>query len=135
MLIGSLVILLILTLCFAAGVSWWLRRRVIRLRDEFIDYVLHHVSKTVKQLPRIQQIMEYDKVLDHILSELGYRGTLSQKMQQYQKKFTIDQSTWDAHRERNKLAHEIGYAPIHRAVDYHVKALEREVERILERHS
>jgi hypothetical protein len=105
---------------------------VIRLGVEFVDQILHHITQKVRQLPKIQQIIEYDKVLDKILGELGYQGTLADKLRQYQAKNILPQAVWDAHRERNKLVHEVGYELSHRDTDRHVVALEREVMRILQ---
>ncbi len=87
----------------------------------------------VKPLSKYQQIIEYDKILDRILWELWHTGTLAQKLQQYEKRNSLRQDLWDAHRERNKLVHEVGYQPSHDELSRHVIALEREVKRILKR--
>lgn len=84
-------------------------------------------------MPKHEQVIEYDKILDRILRELGYSGTLAQKLQQYQKKNSISQEVWNAHRERNNLVHEVGYQLSQRDVDRHVVALEKAVTNILKR--
>ncbi len=84
-------------------------------------------------MPHSQQIIEYDKILDKILQELWYSGSLAQKLQQYQKKNVLPQSVWNAHRERNNIVHELNYRLPDDVLQRHVIALERQVNQILGR--
>lgn len=135
--LGSWILLLCILLLgacfFVVFAFWWIRRRLIRLGAEFVDALLDHIATRVQSMPKHEQIIEYDKILDRILRELGYSGTFAQKLQQYQKKNNIPQEVWNAHRERNNLVHEVGYQLPHKEIDRHVVALEKAVTNILKR--
>lgn len=113
----------------------WFRRRIVKLSGQFVQYILGHIATHVKNLPKTQQIIEYDKILDNVLGELGYKGTLAEKMKQYQIKHPLSQTVWDAHKDRNKLVHEIGYQIPENTINRHVHSLEKEVFRILTKHT
>ena len=60
-------------------------------------------------LPNPQmRIMEADKILDNALKELGYQGSFADKLRKAGPRFSNVQSLWDAHKLRNRLAHEMG---------------------------
>jgi hypothetical protein len=118
---------------FVVWVLWWIRRRIARLGSEFIASIKEHISMRVKKMPHSQQIIEYDKILDKILQELWYSGSLAQKLQQYQKKNALPQAVWNAHRERNNIVHELNYRLPDDVLQRHVIALERQVNQILGR--
>ena len=127
------IIIMILLIMGVVMLFLWIRRRLVRLSGDFVESIFHHIFTKVKTLPKNQQIIEYDKILDKILGELGYVGTLAQKLQLYQKSHILPQSVWRAHRERNNLVHEIDYSLPHDEVVRHVNALETEVSKILKR--
>ena len=56
-------------------------------------------------------ILEADIMLSELLDELGYRGeTMADKMRQVPKaQFNTIDLAWEAHRARNKIAHEAGF--------------------------
>jgi hypothetical protein len=58
-------------------------------------------------------ILEADIMLGELLDELGYRGeTLADRMRQVPKaNFNSIDLAWEAHRARNRVAHEANYAP------------------------
>lgn len=56
----------------------------------------------------IRRIMEADKVLDLALSELGFKGTLGEKLKKAGPRFSNINDVWRAHKLRNTLAHETG---------------------------
>jgi hypothetical protein len=57
-------------LIFTIWSIWWVRRGLFRLKDAFVIQVLSHIESKIKVLPRVQQIVEYDKILGKILEEL-----------------------------------------------------------------
>ncbi len=93
---------------------------------DYIDTKVHH-------LPLHIQIVEFDKILDKVLKELGYHGTLAVKLQKYGKRFPVPQSVWNAHRERNKFVHDLGYSLPHKQLQSHVDSLEQQVYLMLKR--
>jgi hypothetical protein len=55
-------------------------------------------------------INEADKLLDHVLKQLGYSGErMGERLQQAGPRFTDKNAVWRAHKLRNALAHEIGF--------------------------
>lgn len=52
-------------------------------------------------------IFEADKLLDHALKNRGYRGdTMGERLKGASKAFMNTNAVWDAHKLRNRLAHE-----------------------------
>jgi hypothetical protein len=55
-------------------------------------------------------INEADKLLDHVLKQLGYEGErMGERLKLAGPRFTDRNSVWRAHKLRNALAHEIGF--------------------------
>lgn len=65
----------------------------------------HHVEQL--QDP-VRKVLEADKVLDLALTELGYTGSLADKLRKAGPRFKNLQSVWEAHKLRNHLAHQTG---------------------------
>ncbi len=55
-----------------------------------------------------RRVMEGDKVLDHLLAALGYKGTLGEKLKRADRILPDKNGAWRAHKLRNRLAHEPG---------------------------
>ena len=52
-------------------------------------------------------IMEADKLLDQALKSLGYKGeTMGERMKDAKNTFRSNEAVWQAHKVRNRLAHE-----------------------------
>lgn len=52
-------------------------------------------------------VMDADKVLDKALTEMGLSGkTMGEKLKKVMGKFERPSATWEAHRLRNRLAHQ-----------------------------
>ncbi len=52
-------------------------------------------------------ILEADKLLDLLLKKKGYSGSLGEKMKRADKLFSDSNAVWNAHKLRNRLAHEL----------------------------
>lgn len=72
------------------------------IRARFFD-----LEKRVYWDPR-HTILEGDKLLDLLLSRKGYRGTLGEKLKKVNRRLQNIQDLWDAHKVRNRIAHELG---------------------------
>jgi hypothetical protein len=64
--------------------------------------------------PQYQQqaVMEADKLFDHVLQGMGVRGnTLGERLKSAELLFTSEMynNLWEAHKLRNRLAHEVGH--------------------------
>ena len=53
-----------------------------------------------------RRVLEAEKIIDHALSALGYGGTFAEKLQKAGPRFSAGQTLWDAHKLRNRIAHE-----------------------------
>lgn len=58
----------------------------------------------------VRKVMEGDKVLDLALTELGYTGSLGDKLKKAGPRFSDINGVWGAHKLRNELAHQTGAA-------------------------
>lgn len=63
----------------------------------------------IKQKDRRHAIMDADKLLDHALSLLGYKGSLGNKLKQSASLFSNINKVWAAHKIRNNIAHQMNY--------------------------
>ena len=55
-------------------------------------------------------INEADKLLDHVMKQLGYPGEkMSDRLKLAGPRFTNRNAVWSAHKLRNALAHEVGF--------------------------
>lgn len=71
------------------------------IRDRFKD-----LEKRAYWDPR-HTILEGDKLLDLLLTKRGYAGTLGEKLKKADRQFACIQELWDAHKLRNRIAHEL----------------------------
>ncbi len=76
-------------------------RELDDIRARFID-----LEKRVYWDPR-HSVLEGDKLLDLLLSKKGYRGPLGEKLKKIGKQLPNIQDLWDAHKVRNRIAHEL----------------------------
>ncbi|MDD5103651.1 MAG: hypothetical protein PHX93_04585 [Candidatus Peribacteraceae bacterium] len=54
-----------------------------------------------------RRVLEAEKVCDAVLKALGYTGTFAEKLQQAGPRLTRLDDIWNAHRLRNRIAHEM----------------------------
>ncbi len=71
------------------------------IRARFVD-----LEKRAHWDPR-HSVLEGDKLLDLLLSKKGYKGPLGEKLKKAGKRFSNIQDLWDAHKVRNRIAHEL----------------------------
>jgi hypothetical protein len=76
-------------------------KEVATIRDRFAD-----MEKRVYWDPR-HAVLEGDKLLDLLLQRRGFRGSLGEKMKRAQGHLSNIQDLWDAHKLRNRIAHEL----------------------------
>lgn len=55
-----------------------------------------------------RKVLDGEKVLDHALRTLGYRGTFADKLKRAAPRLRDSEAVWRAHRLRNRIAHEAG---------------------------
>jgi hypothetical protein len=97
-----------------------------KLSAPFVKKIKEYIQKTEK-LSHRDQVLEYDKILSLCLKELGYKGTLAEKMKAYGKDFKNENAIWNAHKLRNKIAHEIDFQPSKKEYEVSLKAFKKEI--------
>lgn len=96
-----------LALFVIIGVAWSLRkrRRIASNDRERIETMWRHV---LSLQTADAQILEADKVLDEIMRILGAKGSFADKLRSLGPRLQSSQPLWNAHKLRNRLAHEPG---------------------------
>ena len=84
-----------------------------RLRKRLPSSVVKEIQGEWKKLIRSRDhnssILEADKLLDHALSKMGYKGSLGGKLKKAPNLFKNINDVWAAHKVRNNIAHKINY--------------------------
>ncbi len=78
-----------------------------------------------------RRVVEADIVLDHALRELGYAGTFADKLRRVGARFPNLDDIWDAHRLRNRIAHEPGVRVTVSEADRELRTFERALRALL----
>lgn len=125
-----LIIGIIILLLAALGLMALIFSGAKKLSPAFTQKVKEHMQK-IATLSQRDQILEYDKILSLCLKELGYEGTLAEKMKAYGQEFKDTHAIWTAHKLRNKIAHEIDFEPSKKEYNLGIKAFRREIQFIL----
>lgn len=74
------------------------------------------------------QVVEADKLFDHMMRRKGYQGSVANMLKQNGKKFSDLNGLWSAHKLRNRLAHELNYAISDGAARGALKAFRRALQ-------
>ena len=84
-----------------------------RMRRGISDKNIAEIQKTWKSIIREKDmrhaIMDADKLLDHALYLLGYKGNLGSKLKKASALFKNVNNVWSAHKIRNNIAHQMNY--------------------------
>ncbi|MCD5382869.1 hypothetical protein LR002_01975 [Candidatus Gracilibacteria bacterium] len=70
-------------------------------------YFLKKLDEIKKYNDFEKKILNYDKILDQVLKEKKYSGTLGEKMKKFGQNFLNQNEIWFAHKMRNQIAHEV----------------------------
>lgn len=120
--IGSLVVLA--TLVFA-GVVWKTYRRGMSVVSKAkVDKAL---QQAMNQQDQVRRVWAMDTVLDLALGELGFGGSLGDKLKKAGPRIPNIQAVWEAHKLRNRLAHEHDASVSPAEIDRAVRILEHAV--------
>lgn len=106
LLAAGLIALIAIALAFAAVVFVRSRRRRLSAASR---RAVRTAWNHARALPDpVRRVMEADKVLDLALRDLGYTGSLGEKLKRAGPRFSDVNAVWRAHKLRNTLAHEAG---------------------------
>ena len=104
MLIFFIIAFLIAVIVFAlAG-----KHKITENNKRYIRREWAKIFDSLKTNPE-SALINADKLLDHALKILGYSGSLGDKLKKHGSLFHDVNGVWEAHKFRNKLAHEIGF--------------------------
>lgn len=84
-----------------------------RFRKKMNPAVIEEIQTAWKRIIREKDhrhaILEADKLLDHALKKMGYKGSLGAKLKKAPTLFKNINDVWAAHKVRNNIAHQINY--------------------------
>ncbi len=93
-------------------------------------YYKQEIQKT-STLPSLQeQILQYDKILNHILRDYGYSGTVGDQLKAKPRMMKNLNTIWSLHKLRNKLAHDMEPVSVD-LLDKKAREFEKEILRLL----
>lgn len=121
--VGMLILVAIIVI---ALVFWKIRSR--KLSGSSKKRVVQAWQNALSLQDAVRRIMEADAVLDLALKELGFQGSLGEKLQKAGARFKDVDAVWRAHKLRNRVAHEAGVNISDREVDIAMKAFERALD-------
>ena len=64
-------------------------------------------QKISSEPDRAKAVMAADNLLDEVLKKKGYSGSLGEKLKKARPLFSSNNQLWDAHKLRNRVAHEL----------------------------
>ncbi len=99
-LIGVAVILL-------AVVAWKMRKRGLSSADKAA--LRKAWERAASQRDPHRRVMDADAVVCDLLGRLGYAGSMGDRLKKTGPRLKNLQGVWDAHKLRNRIAHEPGY--------------------------
>jgi len=89
-------------------IFWRKRNRKARFDHSFYQTQWQNLDNISQSSPA-QALLEADKLFDHAMRDLGYAGTFVEKFQKAQSLVRDSQPIWNAHKLRNRIAHEAGF--------------------------
>ena len=78
-----------------------------------------------------KRLLEAEKVLDSALECMGVHGSFSDKLKASNHRFGNIQSLWNAHKLRNRIAHEPGFSSNEKESERAVDAFEKALKTLL----
>ncbi len=108
-----------------AGIMYMIfRKGKPKINNQRQREILRHWKNATSQSDPQRRIVEADKVLDQILFSLGYQGSLGDKLKKAEAIVPNLNAVWEAHKLRNRIAHEPSFAPAPQESDRAMRAFE-----------
>jgi hypothetical protein len=102
----ALAVLVILAICVLAFVTMKSRKRGLSASSvSRVQAIIQHADASAE--PALK-VLEYDKALDQLMYELGFRGSTGEKLMKAGPRFANKEALWRGHKLRNTVAHEHG---------------------------
>lgn len=121
-------VLIAVAVVVIALVAWKARRRGLSAAAK--AKVEQALRQAVSQPDPVRRVLAADSVLDLTLTELGFAGSLGEKLKKAGPRIPNLQAVWDAHKLRNRLAHEHDARANQAEIDRAVRILEHAVRHL-----
>lgn len=108
---NGLIFTLIILFLLYVFVLWFFnyyRKKSVTKEDKI--YFQKHWEIILKEKDGSHQLVFADKLLDQMLARRGMIGSLSDKLKKRAHTFSKINDLWQAHKLRNKIAHEVGFS-------------------------
>lgn len=105
----NLIILLVVLLLLYVGVVFLARRMKRKWSQADMQFFASNWKRIRALSDQRHAVLEADKLLDHVLKKRGFQGSLGEKMKKARSIFSNNNALWEAHKVRNKVAHELDY--------------------------
>lgn len=107
LIISFILAFIVIDILIVAYVIWRRTRRRVSEKDQL--EIQKSWRKIIRQKDRRHAIMDADKLLDHALYLMGYKGNLGSKLKKAAPRFKHLNDVWAAHKVRNNIAHQMNY--------------------------
>ncbi|MBU0766169.1 hypothetical protein KKF55_00040 [Patescibacteria group bacterium] len=104
----ALIIIVTLAAITLLYMGWSLKNSKQKLSPSVQKKILALWSAMEKLDDPMRKLMEADSIFDRSLKELGYEGSLGEKLKAAGHRIPNLNAVWSAHKLRNRLAHESG---------------------------
>lgn len=103
-------IIVFLVLYFLLLIWTFLKRKNKKLSVKDVQYIKFHFEKIHSELEKNPKnaVIDADKLLDFALGKRGFSGNLGEKLKKAGPLFSDLNGVWNAHKLRNRIAHELG---------------------------
>ncbi|MDD2487235.1 MAG: hypothetical protein PHS92_02615 [Candidatus Gracilibacteria bacterium] len=120
----------LLVIVLGMAILFFVKRKKKGLSGERIEFYKKEIKKCYYSSAS-EKILRYDKILNHILKDFGYEGTLGEQLKKNPAVIGNIQEIWKLHKVRNQIAHELGQLSEVKLIN-DAKKFERELLKILE---
>lgn len=108
--IWQLVVILVLVVVLVILQYWFKNYRKSKWSRADLKFCQQNWTRIEKMTDNRHQVVEADKLLDHMMRKRGFHGSVADNLKQHAKKFSDLENLWQAHKLRNKIAHELDYS-------------------------
>ena len=104
----TIIIIVVLFILFDIVVILFIAKKRKKVSARLSKMVSQQWQKILALEDPKMQVLEGDKVIDRVLSEKGYTGTLGEKLKKIRGKEKVNlDHVWYFHKFRNRIAHEM----------------------------
>ncbi|MDD5751373.1 MAG: hypothetical protein PHS73_02535 [Candidatus Peribacteraceae bacterium] len=108
-----------------------LHRRRVRLSPALLGGLRREWERAVGQQDPVRMLLEAEKVFEHLLTLWRFQGTFADKLRSAGPRFQNVENLWQAHKLRNRIAHESGFQPSPEECQRAVRAFEEALRIVL----